>query len=159
MSYKNQDGERNQDMMPPPPSYAAANTSSSQYAPSSQPAPQEPYYQAQPIPPSSAYVPPGSGYPPPSEAPPSGGHRYHPNAVIYVVDDDPDTYSRRNGMPVAMICFIFGLCTWVGYLFGMCFIRSPDPRERWWARACMIMCFLWSLIIIFTSIFARPRYY
>lgn len=58
-------------------------------------------------------------------------------------------------MPLAMICFIFGLCTWFGYLVGMCYLQSPDPRERFWARACSFMAVIWALIIIFASIFGH----
>ncbi|KAG0358820.1 hypothetical protein BG005_001774 [Podila minutissima] len=122
-------------------------------------------------PPQSVYAAPGGapgGYAAPAGAP--GGYAapagapggygppagVHPNTVIYVVDNDPVTGRPANpGCPMAMICFIFGLCTWVGYLFGMCFMNSPDPRERLWARACAIMAIIWALIIIFCSIFAR----
>ncbi|KAF9372967.1 hypothetical protein CPB97_000902 [Podila verticillata] len=102
--------------------------------------------------PPSAYAPPAG--PPSGYAPPPGT-----NTVIYVVDDPhgtgPTGPAGRGDAPVAMICFIFGICTWVGYLVGMCFINSPDPRERFWARACSFMAVIWALIIIFASIFGR----
>ncbi|KAG0018197.1 hypothetical protein BGZ82_000503 [Podila clonocystis] len=167
--------DANQDVQPPPPSYAVTSAGNSSYAPPAGPPPSNTgntYYQAQPVG-GQTYAPPGgyaspSGYPPqkvyaaPEGAPggyaPPAGVR--PNTVIYVVDNDPVTDAGvtgppSTGCPMAMICFIFGLCTWVGYLVGMCFINSPDPRERLWAKACGIMAIIWALIIIFCSIFAR----
>ncbi|KAK3828057.1 MAG: hypothetical protein J3Q66DRAFT_321708 [Benniella sp.] len=130
-------------------------------------------------PPSREYPPPSSGIYPPSAngygysansygpspgsyVPPSGN--YGPSSgepvgtVVYVVDDTFDNGVRRRSIPTAMVFFILGLCTWVGYLFGMCYLRSPDPRERYWARACVMMCIIWSLIIIFATIFGRPHH-
>ncbi|KAF9973192.1 hypothetical protein BGZ73_003603 [Actinomortierella ambigua] len=120
---------------------------------------------SQPFGPPGAY-PPG---PPGSHpyVPPAGGQPYGPpgtnqypqpppgtSAVIYVVDDPMASPARANrGMPMAMLFFILGLCTWLGYFFGMCYLNHPDPRERWWARMCAIMSILWALIIIFASIF------
>ncbi|GJJ74050.1 hypothetical protein EMPS_06408 [Entomortierella parvispora] len=152
----------------PPPSYATTTQASggAKYEPpSGAPPTTESYYQAQPTqqqyaPPAGAYIPPSGAY-----APPAG----QPHTVVYVVDGAANSSGsggivggsgaannpHESGIPTAMICFIFGLCTWVGYLFGMCFLRSSDPRERYWARACFIMCIIWSLIIIFASIFGR----
>ncbi|KAG0343312.1 hypothetical protein BG004_005410 [Podila humilis] len=164
-------GDTNQDDMvqPPPPAYGA---NSSTYAPpsggpsSQPPASGNTFYQAQPIggttyaPPAGApqqgvYTPPPAGpYAPAGQQPPPGAPAPPTNTVIYVVDDGLGPNTPTPGFPVAMICFIFGICTWVGYLFGMCFINSKDPRERFWARMCAIMAFIWALIIIFCSIFA-----
>ncbi|KAF9319206.1 hypothetical protein BG003_009665 [Podila horticola] len=168
--------DANQDVQPPPPSYAATSAGNSSYAPPAGAPPSntgEPYYQAQPVG-GQGYAPPPGGYAAPSGYPPQtaysapagapGGYAHpagvRPNTVIYVVDNDPVTGAGvarppNAGCPMAMICFIFGLCTWVGYLVGMCFMNSPDPRERLWARACAIMAVIWALIIIFCSIFAR----
>src|SRR5690349_15392420 len=38
------------------------------------------------------------------------------------------------------------LCTWLGYLFGMCLLNSPDPRERFWARCCSVAAFVYSIV-------------
>ncbi|KAG0041761.1 hypothetical protein BGZ83_001335 [Gryganskiella cystojenkinii] len=165
--------DQNQDGMnqPPPPSYAPTANSSSgaKYAPpTGAPPTTESFYQAHPTqqyaPPAGAYIPPSGSY-----APPTG----NPNTtVVYVVDDAANGGNGgymgaggaaaagnrpRGGIPMALICFILGLCTWVGYLFGMCFLKSPDPRERWWARACAIMCIVWGVVVIFASIFGRPN--
>ncbi|KAK3815859.1 MAG: hypothetical protein JOS17DRAFT_759127 [Linnemannia elongata] len=161
----------NQDDMiqPPPPSYKPNNTASQSYQPPAGPPPTS-FYQAQPVgqqtyaPPEGAYIPPppSSGYAPPSSSgytPPAGNPGgASPNTVVYVVDGNDPAYGQQvdsRGVPVAMICFIFGICTWLGYLFGMCFLNSPDPRERFWARCCSIAAFLVSLIIIFSAIFGR----
>ncbi|KAI8350216.1 hypothetical protein B0O80DRAFT_458357 [Mortierella sp. GBAus27b] len=170
------------DIRPPPPSYAASTseTAGKKYG-SPAAAQPETFYQAQPIGSSSqyaAYMPPGRAYPLPagrneSQAaghgmPSSGNHAQpmnyippsrNPDTVLFVVEDVSDVGYRRRPIPYAMMCFIIGLCTWFGYLFGMCYLRSPDPRERWWARACVVMCFIWSLIIIFAAIFARPHHH
>ncbi|KAG0379110.1 hypothetical protein BGX24_001717 [Mortierella sp. AD032] len=155
----NQDGM----IQPPPPSYTTNNPSTS-FQPPEGPPPNT-FYQAQPIPGQQTYAPP-LGAPPqgaymaPSPsgyaggAPPQGGN---PNTVVYVVDGN-DSYgdqTRSRGIPIAMLCFIAGICTWLGYIFGMCFITSKDPRERFWARCCTIAAMIYSLIIIFAAIFGR----
>ncbi|KAF9953504.1 hypothetical protein BGZ72_005360 [Mortierella alpina] len=142
--------DTNQDGMPlpPPPSYAnsagansaggnsaAANAKYSPpaggYPPSSQP-----YYQAQPVGVGSS----GSQqYAPPAGAPPNTGYASSPHPSAHYI---PPPAGGAYAPPP-------------GYLFGMCFMNSPDPRERWWARMCAIMCIIWSLIIIFAAIFGR----
>ncbi|KAH7047826.1 hypothetical protein BKA57DRAFT_463450 [Linnemannia elongata] len=156
----NQDGM----VQPPPPSYTTNNTASQSYQPPAGPPPTS-FYQAQPVgqqtyaPPEGAYMPPSSssGYaPPPGNPGNSGG--VNPSTVVYVVDgNNPanEQQVRSRGIPVAMICFIFGLCTWLGYLFGMCLLNSPDPRERFWARCCSVFAIAYSIIIIFSAIFGR----
>ncbi|KAF9933568.1 hypothetical protein FBU30_005211 [Linnemannia zychae] len=160
MSQKNFDTSRiadpNQDgMTQPPPTYTTTNFRA--YQPPPGPPPSG-YYQAQPTPGQQTYAPPEGTYMPLLN---SGGYAGNPgrdpNSVVYVVDGPYEQTSPR-GIPTALICFIFGLCTWLGYLLGMCFLRSPDPRERFWARCCAIAAFFTSLIIIFGAIFGRPHY-
>ncbi|KAG0287153.1 hypothetical protein BGZ96_008890 [Linnemannia gamsii] len=159
----------NQDGMPqaPPPSYTTNNTPNNHK--SYQPPTGSPLYQAQPLsgqqnypPPEGAYMPSSSGttYPPPAGAytpsssgtgrPPPAGvpGGANPNTVVYVIDNnDPMNNPQMNtGMPVAMVCFLFGICTWLGYLFGMFFLTSKDPREQFWARCCTMGAVIWALI-------------
>ncbi|KAF8926793.1 hypothetical protein BGZ58_010906 [Dissophora ornata] len=122
----------------PPPSYDS-NVNKSQYAPPSGPPPgQSTFHQAQSAdgsssgpyqypeqqqqqqtfaaPPSGVYSSPPGGYAPPTGAyaPPAAGTYIlpqpapgHTQTVVYVVDEP--MMMEHPGIPVAMICFIFGL--------------------------------------------------
>ncbi|KAG0314723.1 hypothetical protein BGZ99_007891, partial [Dissophora globulifera] len=85
----------------PPPSYDAtlpAQTLQTQTIYQAPPLPSSgPYQYPQSVP--GAYVPPGAA--------PYQNNQNNPNTVIYVVDEPIDA-PRSTGMPVAMICFIFG---------------------------------------------------
>ncbi|KAF9407997.1 hypothetical protein BGZ94_002489 [Podila epigama] len=121
------------DIQPPPPSYANSAAINSQFGgntsfapPAGQP-PSNTFYQAQPVG-GQAYPPPVGGYPPPSGfVQPSG----QPSTIVYIVDDNRNnggltgandggmmgTGDRSpGGIPVAMICFIFGLSLHMDWL-------------------------------------------
>ncbi|KAF9281199.1 hypothetical protein BGZ88_011756 [Linnemannia elongata] len=119
------------------------------------------------MPPAGGYAP-QTGYTPPVEgyAPPGGGQgppSVRQNEGVSFIDDVMDNgFGGRGGgrIPIAMICFSFGLCTWFGFLLGMCFLRSRHPGERWWARACAVAAVTWAIIvIIFGSIFGHYHCY
>ncbi|KAF9176787.1 hypothetical protein BGZ51_009650, partial [Haplosporangium sp. Z 767] len=130
----NQDGM----IQPPPPSYASTTAASSApfgaqgSAPAPPPGAQGNYYQAYPLAGNSpsfqnmqqqpfqqpnqqpqTYAPPSSGAygPTPGVYSPAQGGGFPPhggNTVVYVVDDDISPQGRDRGVPIAMICFIFG---------------------------------------------------
>ncbi|KAH7036087.1 hypothetical protein BKA57DRAFT_540220 [Linnemannia elongata] len=77
------------------------------------------------MPPAGGYAP-QTGYAPPVEgyAPPGGGQgppSVRQNGRVSYIDDVMDNgFGGRGGgrIPIAMICFIFGLCTWFGFLLA-----------------------------------------
>ncbi|KAF9345268.1 hypothetical protein BGX26_003344 [Mortierella sp. AD094] len=122
--------------LPPPSHNASTSAVNTNYEP-----PTEPYYQAQSVggqsqaegylPPTSAYAPPPSAYAPPTSA-------YAPPPSAYA---PPPAPTGGHASPTVW-------CTWFGFLWGGFFICSPDPRERLWARACLVMAMFWSIFAI-----------
>ncbi|KAL1915907.1 uncharacterized protein VTP21DRAFT_6295 [Calcarisporiella thermophila] len=86
-----------------------------------------------------------------------------PQTVIYANTPTSDTN-------IPLILFIAGFCFPILWLVGSCYLKTPDPNQRLWARLCLgffIVSVLISItiIVVFFTVYGRAtrclssRYY
>ncbi|KAL1916738.1 uncharacterized protein VTP21DRAFT_5442 [Calcarisporiella thermophila] len=129
---------------PPPPPPAPSHSTSPQFQSDST---SNPYHQ-----PSSQYQQ-EFNYPPPPRD--EKGNIYQGNTPYYqpapqqqVVYADT-TVRVDNNIP--LILFIAGFCFPILWLVGSCYLRTPDPKQRIWAKLSLV-CFILTLIGVIVAV-------